>query len=62
MYQIETVPVPILDQNEKAQSYTKLKIDKVYIALDAKTYITFRPQELHTCKKIVMNISMKNYL
>ena len=52
MYQIEKVPVPILDQNEKAQSYTQLKIDKLYIALDAKTYITLRPKELHTCKKI----------
>ena len=31
MYQIETVPVPILDQNEKVQSYTQLKIDKPYI-------------------------------
>ena len=52
MYQIETVPVPILGQNEKAQSYTQLKIDKPYIALDAEIYITLRTQELHTCKKI----------
>ena len=52
MYQIETVPVPILDQNEKAQPYTQLKIDKLYMALDAKTYITLRTQELHTFKKI----------
>ena len=40
MYQIETVPIPILDQNEKAQSYTQLKIDKLYIVLNAETYIT----------------------
>ena len=40
MYQIERVPVPILDHNEKAQSYTKLKIDKPYISLDTETYIT----------------------
>ena len=52
MYQIETVPVSILDQNEKAQSYTQLKIDKPYIALDTKMYIALRTQELHTCKKI----------
>ena len=52
MYQIETVPVPILDQNEKAQSYTQLKIDKPYKTLDIDTYITLRTQELHTCKKI----------
>ena len=28
MYQIETVPIPILDENEQAQSYTELKIEK----------------------------------
>ena len=52
LYQIETVPVPILDQNEQMQSYTQLKIDKPYIALNAETYITLRAQELCTCKKI----------
>ena len=52
MYQIETIPVPILDQNENTQSYTQLKIDKPYIALDTETYVTLRTQELHTCKKI----------
>ena len=52
MYQIETVPVPILNQNEKAQSYTELKIVKPYIASDTKMYIILRTQELHTCKKI----------
>ena len=34
MNQIETVPVLILDENEQAQSYTELKIDKLYIALN----------------------------
>ena len=52
MYQIETEPVPILDQNEQVQSYTQLKIDKPHIALNTETYITLRTQELHTCKKI----------
>ena len=52
MYQIETVPVPILDQNEQVQSYTQLKIDKPYIALNTEMYITLQTQELHTCKKI----------
>ena len=28
MYQIETVPVPILDENEQAHLYTELKIEK----------------------------------
>ena len=52
MYQIETVPVPIVDQNEQVQSYTQLKIDKLYIALNTEMYITLGRQELHTCKKI----------
>ena len=51
MYQIETVPIPILDQNENAKSYTQLKIDTPYIALDTEMYITVRTQE-YTCKKM----------
>ena len=39
MYQIETVPVPILDKNEEVHSYTELKIEKPYIALNKETYI-----------------------
>ena len=52
MYQIETVPVPILDENEQAYSYTELKIEKPYIALNEETYITLHTQELKMCKKI----------
>ena len=52
LYQIETIPVPILDLNEKANSYTWIKIDKPYIALDSNTYITIRTEELRTCKRI----------
>ena len=52
MYQIETVPVPILDENEQAHSYTELKIEKPYIALSDETYITLCSQELKTCKRI----------
>ena len=40
MYQIETVPVPILDENEREHSYTELKIEKPCIALNEETYIT----------------------
>ena len=40
MYQIETVPVPILDKNEQAQSYTELKVEKLYITLNEEMYIT----------------------
>ena len=52
MYQIETVPIPILDKNKQAQSYTQLKINKPYIALNTETYITLCMQELHTCRRI----------
>ena len=52
LYQIETIPVPILDMNEEANSYTWIKIDKPYIALDSNTYITIRTEELRTCKRI----------
>ena len=40
MYQIETVLVPILDENEQVHSYTEIKIEKLYIALNKETYIT----------------------
>ena len=46
LYQLETVPVPIIERNEKAQSYTYLKVTKPYIALNSETYISLRIQEL----------------
>ena len=52
LYQLETVSVPVLDQNTKAQSYTHLRIKKHYIALNSETYISLRQQELRSCKKI----------
>ena len=52
MYQIETVPVPILDENEQAHSYTELIIEKLYIALNEEMYITLHTLELKMCKKI----------
>ena len=45
LYQIETVPVPILDANDKAESYTQLKVEKPYIAVKKETYISLCPQE-----------------
>ena len=51
-YQIETVLVPILDENEQVHSYTELKIEKPYITLNEKTYITLCSQELKMCKRI----------
>ena len=34
LYQLETVPVPIVDKNTKANSCTELQIKKPYIALN----------------------------
>ena len=44
--------MPILDINEKADSYTWIRIDKPYIALNPDTYISIRIEELRTCKRI----------
>ena len=52
LYQIEIVPVPVLDANNKAQSYTQLKIEKPYIAVKEEIYIFLHPQELNTYKRI----------
>ena len=52
MYQIETVPVPILDENKQVHSYTKLKIEKLYIMLNKETHITLHSQELKMCNRI----------
>ena len=51
LYQLETVPVLILDRNTKAQLCTHLQVRKPYIALNSKTYISLRQQELRSCKK-----------
>ena len=52
LYQIETVPVPIIDENPNVQSYTELRIKKPYIALNSEMYINIQQQELATCKRI----------
>ena len=52
LYQLETVPVPIVDKNEQAQSYTQVQTEKPYIALNSETYISLRIPELEACKKI----------
>ena len=52
LYQLETVPFPIIDQNPNAQSYTELRIKKPYITLNSETYIDIQQQELATCKRI----------
>ena len=52
VYQLETVPVPILDQNNRAHSYTHLQVKKPYIVLNSEMYISLWQQELRTCKRI----------
>ena len=59
---LETVPVPIMDENEKAQSYTYLQVRRPYIASNSDTYNSLRIQELETCKGSVMSFIVKNYL
>ena len=52
LYQLETVPVLVLDENIEAHSYTHLRGRKPYIALNSETYISLTHQELRSCKKI----------
>ena len=52
LYQIETVPGLILDMNNRADSYTWIRIDKPYIALNLDIYISIHSEELRTCKRI----------
>ena len=52
LYQLETVPFPVLDKNTNAQSYMHLQVRKPYIALNSETYISLRQQELRSCKRI----------
>ena len=52
LYQLETVPVPILDTSTEAQSYIHLHVNKPYLALNSETYISLTHQELRSCKMI----------
>ena len=52
LYQLETVPVPILDTNMEAKSYTHLHVNKPYSVSNSETYIAITQQELRSCKKI----------
>ena len=49
---METVPVPIVDENEQVQSYMHVEVKKPYILLNSETYISLRMQKLNTCKKV----------
>ena len=52
LYQLETVPVPIVDKNTKADSYIQLQIKNPYLALNMETYIHVWQEELAPCKGI----------
>ena len=52
LYQIETVPDPIIDQNTQAYLYMHFQVGRTYISLKSETYITIRHQELRSCKRI----------
>ena len=52
LYEMETVKVPIADENLLANSYTELTLPKPYIAINRDYYIDMKIQELRMCKKI----------
>ena len=50
--ELETVKVPIPDQNPEANSFSEVQYSKPYIAVNADFYIQLRIQELRMCKTI----------
>ena len=52
LYEVETVPVSIIDKNVKANSYSQVRIEKRYIAAGTDYYIQLRISELLMCKSI----------
>ena len=52
LYQLETVKVPIKDQNVHADSYTEVTVTKPYLASNRDYYIQLVLPELVMCKKI----------
>ena len=52
LYEIKTVELPIPDLNKAADSYSKVKYSKPYLAINNDYYIQFHIQELRMCKHI----------
>ena len=52
LYEVETVPVLIIDKNVRANSYSQVRIEKSYIAAGTYYYIQLRISELLMCKSI----------
>ena len=46
LYQLEMVPVPIVDKSTKADPYTQLQIKKSYVALNMEMYINIRQKDM----------------
>ena len=52
LYEIESVPVPIPDENKRADSYSMVQIRKPYIEAGVEYYIELRMTEVILCKTI----------
>ena len=52
LYELETVKVPIPDQNPEANSFSEVQYRKPYIAVNDDFYIQLCIQELQMCKSI----------
>ena len=52
LYQLETIKVPINDENKEADSYTEVTVTKPYLASNRDYYIQLVLPELVMCKKI----------
>ena len=52
LFEIETIPVPIPDENRQADSYSQVMIHKDYIAAGMDYYIQIRMREMLMCKSI----------
>ena len=60
-YQLETVPVPIRDNNTEANFYTWLQFSEEYLATTEENYISFTFAELPSCKYIEHEYFCENY-
>ena len=53
LYKVDTVAVPVPDCNRKADSYTKVRIQKPYLTAGDDYYIQLKMTELVMCKSIL---------
>ena len=62
LYEVETVPVAIIDKNIRANSYSQVRIEKSYIAAGTDYYIQLRISKLLMCKSIRHIYYSEDYL